>query len=111
MPELSPDIVVRAFAGRVAVTARQFGVPRSVVYQALRCVEAERDWLLNLFDAGALSPAQLQRLAVLLDLLPLAGYSFRQAVAARTAAQTLLARVRQQSGGGALPGGTSQSSS
>lgn len=111
MPELSAVDVVRAFAGNALATARALGVPRKAVYRALRCVEAERDWLLSLFDAGALSISQRQRLAVLLDLLPVEGCCFRRAAAAHTAAQTLLERVRRQSGGGALPGGTSQSSS
>lgn len=88
---------------------RSLGVPAKQVYAAVLTVGDEADALLSLYLAGDIDPVQLQRLAVLVDLFP-GWVPAPIAQAVRTAAQTPPGPVHQQSGGGALPRGTSQSS-
>ena len=104
----APAITV-AFAGNASATARELCVPVKVVIKAVMLVTAERDWLLSLWEAGAICRSQCERLAVLVDLFP-GWVPAPIAQAVRTAAQTPPGPVHQQSGGGALPRGTSQSS-
>ena len=105
----APAITV-AFAGNASATARELCVPVKVVIKAVLLVTAERDWLLSLWEAGAICRSQCERLAALLDLCPLGLSRPLLAADVRKVAQTLPERVHLQSGGGALPRGTSQSS-
>lgn len=92
MPEPLIDALAltQAFNGNASATARSLGLPRKVVIKAVQCVVAERDWLLSLWEADAISRSQCERLAVLLGLLPaeVMGRPLR-AEDVRTVAQTL----------------------
>ncbi len=92
MPEPLIDALAltQAFNGNASATARALGLPRKVVIKAVQCVVAERDWLLSLWEADAISRSQCERLAVLLGLLPaeVMGRPLR-AEDVRTVAQTL----------------------
>lgn len=91
------------------LVAREHKLSLREVYRAVMAVSSEFDALLKHLAAGEISSAQLQRLAVLVDLLP--GWLPDQlAAGVRTAAQTQLVPAHLQSGACALLHGKSLSS-
>ena len=112
MPEPLIDALAltQAFNGNASATARSLGLPRKVVIKAVQCVVAERDWLLSLWEADAISRSQCERLAVLLGLLPaeVMGRPLR-AEDVRTVAQTLREPVHPQCDGHVRAPGTGRS--
>ena len=111
MADIYAEDIQRAWNGRNAYqVAAQFGLPARCVYTAILSLHAERNWLLSLQQAGvALSAAQSERLALLLDLI--AEDHPPQDQAFRTAAQTPPVGEGQQCPCRAQPGGRSQSTS
>lgn len=95
---LDAQSITAAFAGNASTTARALRVPCKVVIKAVQFVTAERDWLISLWEAGAICRSQCERLVVLLDLCPLDAHRPLQAEDVRKAAQTLPAHVHLQSG-------------
>lgn len=95
---LDAQAISVAFAGNASATARALRVPCKVVIKAVQLVAAERDWLLTLWEAGAISRSQCARLAELLDLFPSDSGFAPQAADVRKAAQTLPEHVRLQRG-------------
>lgn len=106
---LDAQVITAAFTGNASANARTLGVPVKVVIRAVQLVVAERDWLLSLWEAGAICRSQCERLAVLLDLCPLASNRPLQAEDVRIAAKKLPVPVHLQSDACALQPGTSQS--
>lgn len=103
--------IARAWNGRNhAQLAAQFGLPARCVYTAILMLHADLNWLLSLQQAGvALSAAQRERLALLLDLI--AEDHPPQDRAFRTAAQTPPVAEGPQCPCRAQPAGRSQSTS
>jgi len=108
---LDAQAITVAFAGNASATARELCVPVKVVIRAVQLVTAERDWLLSLWEAGVICRLQCERLAVLLDLCPLASKRPLQAEDVRKAAQTQPEPVHLQCDVHARVPGTGQSSS
>lgn len=108
---LAADIA-RAWNGCNAFhVARQFGLPPRCVYTAVLMLDAELTWLLSLQQACVdLSPAQIERLAVLRDLLPEVAEPQQDPIF-RKAARRLLVGAARQCLSQSQPGGTSQSTS
>ena len=86
---LDAQAITTAFAGNASATARVLRLPCKVVVKAVQFVTAERDWLVSLWEACAISRSQCERLAELLELCPLDSHRFLQAEDVRKAAQTL----------------------
>ena len=111
MADVLAEQIATAWNGRNAYrVAAQFGLSARCVYTAILSLHADRNWLLSLQLAGvALSAAQSERLALLLDLI--AEDHSPQDRAFRTAAQTQPVGEGLQCPCRAQPGGRSQSTS